>query len=77
LDRRAAYDIAFYTADYDNESYMEIATRLHSQYLLLPQIQGSILGSSVSAKNFLDKFSSTNFVKSPTKKQHKKDIGVL
>ena len=37
---RAAYDIAFYTSDYDNESYMEIASRLHPQYLLLPPIQG-------------------------------------
>lgn len=37
---RAAYDISFYTSDYDNESYMEIASRLHPQYLLLPQVPG-------------------------------------
>jgi hypothetical protein len=37
---RAAYDLAFYTEDYDNESYMEIAARLYPQYLLLPPIQG-------------------------------------
>jgi len=32
---KAAYDIAFYTEDYENEQYQDLATRLAPQYLVL------------------------------------------
>ena len=36
----AAYDMAFYTDDYEKESYQDLAERLRAQYLLLPPAGG-------------------------------------
>ena len=38
---KAAYDIAFYTEDYENEQYQDLATRLAPQYLVLVREKGS------------------------------------
>lgn len=37
---KAAFDLAFYTEDYEGESYQDLVARLHPQYLLLPQVKG-------------------------------------
>lgn len=36
----AAYDMAFYSEDYEKESYQDLAERLRTQYLLLPPAAG-------------------------------------
>ena len=36
---KAAYDMAFYTEDYDKGSFAEMAARIHSDFLLLPAVQ--------------------------------------
>ena len=38
---KAAYDIAFYTEDYENEQYQDLATRLAPQYFVLVMEKGS------------------------------------
>ena len=39
---QSAYDIAFYTEDYEKESYIDLAERLRGQYLLLPAVKGDV-----------------------------------
>ena len=38
---KAAYNIAFYTEDYENEQYQDLATRLAPQYFVLDREKGS------------------------------------
>ena len=45
---RSAYDIAFYTEDYEKESYDDLAERLRGQYLLLPPAKGDAFPLYVS-----------------------------
>lgn len=45
---RAAYDVAFYSEDYDKEGYQDLATRLHGDFLLLPPVTGDMFPLYVS-----------------------------
>ena len=38
---KAAYNVAFYTKDYENEQYQDLATRLAPQYFVLVMENGS------------------------------------
>jgi len=45
---KSAYDIAFYTEDYEKESYQDMAERMHSDFLLLPTVSGDMFPAYVS-----------------------------